>query len=80
MHCDQSDFTGVASALIRMGATTGPVDEVKFGKELQIVIEKVTQMAPDIIVASTADGTLEILWKYHTFSLMLVDILGVTGF
>lgn len=53
----QSDFTGVASALIRMGATTGPVDEVKFGKELQIVIEKVTQMAPDIIVASTPDGT-----------------------
>jgi hypothetical protein len=46
----------VASALIRMGATTGPVDEVKFGKELQIVIEKVTQMAPDIIVASTPDG------------------------
>ena len=40
-----------------MGATTGPVDEVKFGKELQIVIEKVSQMAPDIIVASTADGT-----------------------
>lgn len=39
-----------------MGATTGPVDEVKFGKELQIVIEKVTQMAPDIIVASTPDG------------------------
>lgn len=49
-----------------MGATTGPVDEVKFGKELQIVIEKVTQMAPDIIVASTADGTLKWIEYYHT--------------
>jgi hypothetical protein len=54
----QSDYSGVASALIRMGATTGTVDEVKFGKELKIVFDKVSAMAPDIIVSSTLDGEL----------------------
>ena len=41
-----------------MGATTGTVDEVKFGKELKIVFDKVSAMAPDIIVSSTLDGEL----------------------
>jgi hypothetical protein len=54
----QSDYTGVASALVRMGATTGTVDEVKFGEELKIVFDKVSAMAPDIIVSSTLDGEL----------------------
>jgi hypothetical protein len=54
----QSDYTGVASALVRMGATTGTVDEVKFGRELSIVFDKVSAMAPDIIVSSTLDGEL----------------------
>jgi hypothetical protein len=41
-----------------MGATTGTVDEVKFGRELSIVFDKVSAMAPDIIVSSTLDGEL----------------------
>lgn len=40
-----------------MGATTGTVNEAKFGRELQVVIEKITEMAPDIIVSASADGT-----------------------
>ena len=39
-----------------MGATTGTVNEAKFGRELQVVIEKITEMAPDIIVSASADG------------------------
>ena len=49
----KSDYTGVASALVRMGATTGPVDEVKFGRELEEVILKISAMTPDLIVSSS---------------------------
>lgn len=44
----------MASALVRMGATTGPVDDVKFGMELEEVILKISAMTPDIVVSSSS--------------------------
>ena len=43
----------MASALVRMGATSGPVDEAKFGRELEEVILKISAMTPDLIVSSS---------------------------
>ena len=41
---------------MRMGATTGTVDEVKFGRDLAEVVAKITALTPDILIAATPDG------------------------
>jgi len=52
----ESDYSQVASALVRMGATSGTVDEVKFGRELEEVIQKITMLTPDVVLSSSPDG------------------------
>jgi aarF domain-containing kinase len=39
-----------------MGATSGTVDEVKFGRELEEVIQKITMLTPDVVLSSSPDG------------------------
>jgi aarF domain-containing kinase len=41
------DYPGVTRALVLIGATDGPVDEAKLGKELEEVVNKLMVMAPD---------------------------------
>jgi aarF domain-containing kinase len=41
------DYPGVTRALVLIGATDGPVDEAKLGRELEEVVNKLMVMAPD---------------------------------
>jgi aarF domain-containing kinase len=52
-----ADYEGVADALVRMGATTSSVDKVKFGRELEAVIVKITTMQPEVSIQSSTDGS-----------------------
>jgi len=51
-----TNYEMAADALVRMGATTATVDRVKFGRELEAVIEKITTMQPEVTISSNADG------------------------
>lgn len=52
------DFQGVARALVGMGAAEQTVDVDKFGRELQVVIDRISSLQPELLVstASTLDG------------------------
>jgi aarF domain-containing kinase len=39
-----------------MGATTSTVDKVKFGRELEAVIQKITTMQPEVTISTGPDG------------------------
>jgi aarF domain-containing kinase len=41
---------------VRMGATTSTVDKVKFGRELEAVIQKITTMQPEVTISTGPDG------------------------
>jgi hypothetical protein len=50
----QSDYTAAAGALVRIGATSGDINEEKLGKELEEVLTKLIAMTPPSTTA--ADG------------------------
>lgn len=50
------DYRGVAKALVGMGAADGQVDLERFGRELEVVVSKITALQPEIVVASSPDG------------------------
>ena len=52
----QSDYTAAAGALVRIGATSGAINEVKLGKELEEVLTKLIAMTPSSTTAS--DGNV----------------------
>lgn len=47
------DYQNVAKALVQMGATKTNVDIVKFGRELEVVIQKITMLQPEILIEAT---------------------------
>jgi len=51
------DYQGIAKALIQMGATSEKIDEIQFGRELAEVINKITQLTPEINVQMSPDGS-----------------------
>lgn len=51
------DYQGIAKALIQMGATNEKIDEIQFGKDLAEVINKITQLTPEINVRISPDGS-----------------------
>lgn len=51
----QSDYDGVAAALVSIGAASKTIDEAKLGRELKEVIAKITAMAPDPSVSLDGD-------------------------
>lgn len=54
----KDDFTGIADALVRIGATDADVDNEKFGNELREVIERITNMQANVVVSATPDGNM----------------------
>ena len=63
----------MASALVRMGATSGPVDETKFGRELEEVILKISAMTPDLIVSSSTTP-ISTLWNEAQTLRKMLDV------
>jgi aarF domain-containing kinase len=51
------DYQGIAKALIQMGATNEKINEIQFGQELAEVINKITQLTPEINVQMSPDGS-----------------------
>lgn len=52
------DYQAMAVALCNMGATEEDVDTVKFGKDIQKVMEKLSMVQPDLTISAMADGTV----------------------
>ena len=52
----QSDYTAAAGALVRIGATSGDINEVKLGKELEEVLTKLIAMNP--ASSTSSDGNV----------------------
>eukprot|EP01035_Chromulina_nebulosa_P017636 gene17636-23214_t len=53
----ESDYNGVANALVSMGATDSKVDINKFSKEIEQVFNKILSMEPTITLQSSDYGT-----------------------
>eukprot|EP00978_Attheya_sp_CCMP212_P038724 scaffold194798_cov44-Attheya_sp.AAC.1 len=53
------DYEGMAVALCNMGATDEEVDIKKFGKDIQRVMENVSQVQPDVAVMGMANGSFQ---------------------
>ena len=43
----QADYTGVADALVKIGATNKSIDVAKLGRDLKEVVEKISAVSPD---------------------------------
>ena len=57
----QDDFSGVARALVQMGATDSGVDIAKFGADLQAVVDRITRLRPEITIESDEFGEIHSL-------------------
>lgn len=51
------DFYGVASALSRMGVTDSSVDVDAFGRDLEEVVNRISNIQPEVVVRSSIDGS-----------------------
>ena len=50
------DFRGMAAALVDMGVAEQTVDVDKFGRELQVVVERIAALQPEIRVTTAVTG------------------------
>ena len=52
------DYSGIAKALVSIGATESSIDIESFGKELKEVVEKITQIQTNVVVEASSSGEL----------------------
>jgi aarF domain-containing kinase len=53
-----SDYRGMAQALCNMGATDEEVDIVKFGSDIEMLLNDLSMVQPDVTIAAMADGSV----------------------
>jgi len=76
----RSDYVGMASALSNMGATDEEVDVQKFGKDLEKMMVKMSQVQPEVTLTDNADGTINgsVGFDDNDISQLLLDMVAVT--
>ncbi|KAI2495999.1 ABC1 family-like protein [Fragilaria crotonensis] len=52
------DYRGMAQALCNMGATDEEVDIVKFGSDIEMLLNDLSMVQPDVTIAAMADGSV----------------------
>jgi aarF domain-containing kinase len=52
------DYRGMAQALCNMGATDEKVDIDKFGRDIEVVLNRMMNVQPDITIRELQDGTV----------------------
>lgn len=74
------DSEGMARAMCKMGAADADVDTVKFGQDIQRVIDRITTVQPTTTVAasSTGDITGTISFDESEITDLLLDLVDVT--
>jgi aarF domain-containing kinase len=74
------DYQAMAVALCNMGATEEDVDTVKFGKDIQKVMEKLSMVQPDLTISAMADGTVmgSLQLDESEVTNVLLEIVAVT--
>jgi len=75
-----SDYNGMATALSNMGATDEEVDVEKFGRDLEKLMVKMTQVQPEVTLSENADGMINgsIGFEDNDISRLLLDMVAVT--
>jgi aarF domain-containing kinase len=52
------DYSGIAKALVSIGATESSIDIESFGRELKEVVEKITKIQTNVVVEASSSGEL----------------------
>jgi aarF domain-containing kinase len=75
-----ADYTAMAEALCKMGATDEKVDTKKFGRDIETVMRRISTVQPDITLAELADGTVagSINFDDNEITNVLLEIVAVT--
>lgn len=74
------DSEGMAKAMCKMGAADADVDTVKFGKDIERVIERMTNVQPTTTVSACSNGdvTGTISFDESEITDLLLDLVDVT--
>ena len=74
------DSEGMAKAMCKMGAADADVDTVKFGKDIERVIERMTNVQPTTTVSASSNGdvTGTISFDESEITDLLLDLVDVT--
>jgi aarF domain-containing kinase len=74
------DYKGMAEALCNMGATDEEVDTEKFGRDIEMVMRRISTVQPDITVAEMSNGSLAgaIDFDETEITNLLLELVDVT--
>ena len=74
------DSEGMARAMCKMGAADENVDTVKFGQDIERVIERMTQVQPTTTVSASSNGNVmgTISFDETEITDLLLDLVDVT--
>mmetsp|Transcript_12143 Transcript_12143/g.17514 ORF Transcript_12143/g.17514 Transcript_12143/m.17514 type:complete len:576 (-) Transcript_12143:38-1765(-) len=73
------DYTGMAQALCNMGASDQHVNVEKFGEDIERVLNKISQVQPNVVVSATRSGEIDgvIEFNEQEITKVMLDIVEV---
>jgi aarF domain-containing kinase len=75
-----NDSQGMARALCNMGATDAAVDIVRFGNDLDRILQRMSRVQPDVTVVAMADGSVRGLMDVNEAEVtdLMLELVQVT--
>lgn len=75
-----ADYRGMAQALCNMGATDEEVDIDKFGRDIEVVMQRIANVQPDITITEMTDGAMggSLGFDETEITNLLLELVGIT--
>jgi aarF domain-containing kinase len=76
-----NDYRGMAEALCNMGATDEEVDIDKFGRDIEMLMRRISTVQPDITIATMSGGSVagSINFDESEITNVLIELVDVTN-